>query len=104
LKVTIYDAAGNPLGSDVVLHFTLDTAPPAVECVLVKGSGWSASFLECLESSGVGHHFHGYAIPVGSPDQLRQFDSRYGFDSRSNGTDRRDRRFVHRVGTICRQL
>jgi len=71
----ITDVWGNPLNSgvDQVDHFTLDTTPPQVTQVLLRGTGWSDSFLDYLDSHGLGHPTIprlGYAIPAG-PDQLK---------------------------------
>jgi VCBS repeat-containing protein len=62
---TLHDYTGNPLngGADEVFPFTLDTAGPKVEQVLLGGSLWSSEFLASL--GGIG-----YAIP-GGPDQLK---------------------------------
>ena len=46
----------------------LNQDPPKVVEVLVRGNGWSQSFLDHLASSSLGTD--GYSIPVGSPSQL----------------------------------
>ncbi|NUQ63079.1 MAG: SUMF1/EgtB/PvdO family nonheme iron enzyme [Pirellulales bacterium] len=67
----ISDHAGNTgagLASD---QWTTDTTPPAVANVWVRGDAWTTIFLTYLETSGVGDDTYGYAVPVGSADQLK---------------------------------
>ena len=49
---------------------SLDEAPRVTK-VWVRGSNWADTFLTHLQSLGVGDADHGYAVPVGSADQLK---------------------------------
>ena len=49
---------------------SIDEAP-RVTNVWVSSQNWDSSFLTYLQTSGVGDATHGYAIPVGSSDQLK---------------------------------
>ncbi|MCU0962468.1 MAG: GEVED domain-containing protein [Pirellulaceae bacterium] len=49
---------------------TIDKAP-RVTGVWVRGNAWTASYLAYLQASGLGHPVYGFALPVGSANQLK---------------------------------
>ena len=59
------------LGNNVIIEDTtvVDTDPPRVVDVLVRGTGWTQSFLDHLAATGMG--MGGFSIPVGSGIQLQ---------------------------------
>ena len=71
-------AAAQPTGAaddgeveDYAVSIVSDVQSPQVTNVWVSSQSWAGSFLNYLQTSGVGDATHGYAVPVGSSDQLR---------------------------------
>jgi hypothetical protein len=67
-------AAAEPTGpatdGEVEDYTAVIDQAPQVTGVWVRGSAWATTLLDYLEASGQGHATYGYAIPVGSADQL----------------------------------
>jgi len=62
-----YDTPGTSMG--LIWYFqriNIDTTPPAVNNVLVRGDDWSAEFLGFLGDEGLGDGAHGYSVPAGT--------------------------------------
>ena len=57
--------------ADVVLTNLDNDEYVTVTNVWVSSQSWTSSFLNYLQTSGVGDTTHGYAVPVGSSDQLK---------------------------------
>ncbi|MHB1037644.1 MAG: Ig-like domain-containing protein [Pirellulales bacterium] len=68
-SVTTVDAAGNVSSQSPSRSVTIDTRPPVVTSLLVVGVSWTGGFLEDLNAAS-GRNVSGYAIPVGSGQQL----------------------------------
>ncbi len=65
----ITDSAGFALTSGASASFIVNTTPPEVTAVYVKGSAWSSSFLNYLATNGMGDATLGYRL-VGGASQL----------------------------------
>jgi hypothetical protein len=58
--------AGLPLTANASTSFVIDSTPPEVTGVFVRGTDWTSTFLDYLDNNGLGTAQLGYSIPHGT--------------------------------------
>ncbi len=66
----VIDASGNSPPANSNASFVITGAPPQISAVYVSGAAWQTTFLNYLQTSGLGDATLGYRVPAGA-NQLK---------------------------------